>query len=295
MGIGVLSETHGSGPGGMMPQQPGRLTGMLFRGFGNPRLRGFPDDGQQPDPFGFNQQPVTTPPFSPGMPTGDGVQPPLMGAYNPAQGSMVGAPGGYVDPAAQQPRPKLFGKGGAGWDILSNVGDSLMMLSGMPGAAEMVGQRRQAEMQARAQAQARQWQMQERDRERALDQQQWMDRQIWEREHPAPVRNDTVNDYEFLRQKLGDEAANQYLRNFAAGPVMAVDGFDAAGNPTKTFVPRGSLGSGSPAGPSGPPESAISHLRKNPGLAARFDEKYGAGASQRYLGGAPSAGGATFR
>lgn len=272
---GMLSNASGGGFNGTMPQPPGRLTGMLFRGFGNPRLRGFPQDDQQPDPFGFNQQPVTTPPFSPGMPVADEARPPLMGAYNPTQGSTVGAPGGYVDPAAQQPRPKLFGKGGAGWDILSNVGDSLMMLSGMPGAAEMVGQRRQAEMQARAQAQARQWQVQERDRERALDQKQWMDRQIWERDHPAPVRNDTANDYEFLRSRLGQEAADQYLRNFAAGPVMAVDGFDGAGNPTKTFVPRGSLGGG-PVADDPAPTKPVGDLRP-------------------WRGGAPSQGGATFR
>lgn len=32
-----------------------------------------------------------------------------------------------------------------------------------------------------------------------------------------------------------------------------------------------------------PPQSAVDYLKKNPSLAAKFDEKYGAGASKRYL------------
>lgn len=279
MHSGVLSATNGGGFNGMAPQQPGRLTGMLFRGFGNPRLRGFPDDGQQPDPFGFNRQPVTTPPYYPGAPVGPDTPAPMMGSYNPAtsQTPTAGAPGGYVDPAAGEQRPKFFGKGGAGWDVLSSVGDSLLMLSGMPGAAELVSARRQAQTQA----QARQWQVQDRERERALEQQQWLERQIWERQHPAPMKNDTVNDYEFLRQKLGEEAANQYLRNFAAGPITAVDGFDAAGNPTKTFVPRGTLNGGGFSG--GAPEP-IEPAPTKP-----------VGKLRPYKGGAPSQGGASFR
>lgn len=255
----------------VMPQAP---RGMMFTGFG----------GQQPmqqasAAFGFNRQPVTTPPYNPGAPVGPDTPAPAMGAFNPtpSQNTTAGVPGGYDAPAAQQ-RPKLFGKGGAGWDVLSSIGDSLMMLSGMPGAAELVGARRQAQ----SQAQARQWQMQDRERERQLENQQWLERQLWEREHPKPINNDTANDYEFLKQRLGQDAADQYLRNFAAGPITAVDGFDAAGNPTKTFVPRGSLGGGMmPGGGGGPdygpaPTKPVGNLRP-------------------YEGGAPSQGGASFR
>lgn len=252
----------------VMPQVP---RGMMFTGFG----------GQQPQAsaaFGFDRQPATTPPYNPGAPVGPDTPAPLMGSFNPTQSSTAGAPGGYVDPAAQQQRPKLFGKGGAGWDVLSSVGDSLLMLSGMPGAAELVGARRQAQ----SQAQARQWQMQERERERQLENQQWLERQLWEREHPKPINNDTANDYAFLLEKLGQEAADQYLRNFAAGPITAVDGFDAAGNPTKTFVPRGSLGGGMMPGSSAGPDLDPAPTRP-------------VGKLRPLQGGAPSQGGATFR
>lgn len=256
----------------LIPQVP---RGMMFAGFG----------GQAPTPasdaFGFGPKPnYGTPPYYPGAPVGPDTPAPMMGSYNPAatQTPTAGAPGGYVDPSAQQQRPKFFGKGGAGWDVLSSVGDSLLMLSGMPGAAELVGARRQAQ----SQAQARQWQMQERERERQLENQQWLERQIWEREHPKPINNDTANDYEFLKQRLGQEAADQYLRNFAAGPITAVDGFDAAGNPTKTFVPRGSLGGGMMPGSSAGPDLDPAPTRP-------------VGKLRPLQGGAPSQGGATFR
>ncbi len=255
----------------VMPQAP---RGMMFSGFG----------GQQPMPhasaaFGFNRQPVTTPPYNPGAPVGPDTPAPLMGAFNPTQSSAGGAPGSYVDPAAQQ-RPKLFGKGGAGWDAVGSIGNTLMALSGDPALTALAQQNRSQQFQQRQNQQELLLRAQMAQQERAADNQQWLERQLWEREHPKPIRNDTVEDFEFLKQQLGPEAAEQYLRNFAAGPVTAVDGFDAAGNPTKTFVPRGSLGGGTMPGSGSdldpPPTRPVGKLRP-------------------LQGGAPSQGGATFR
>lgn len=221
----------------------------------------------------------------------------MQGFPQAPRGMMFGGFGGQqpmAAPAMAAPAaPSKWGAGGAGWDALGSIGNTLMTLSGNPALAAAAQQNEAQRHQMQQFDRAQSVRAQTAQQDRALDYQDWVNKQLFERENPNPIKNDTANDYNFLLEKLGQGPADQYLRNFAAGPITAVEGFDAQGNPTKTFVPRGSLGA-APAVPAGPPASAADYLRKNPALAPQFNQKYGAGAAERILGGAPSQGGATF-
>lgn len=54
--------------------------------------------------------------------------------------------------------------------------------------------------------------MAQRAAEREAQMQDWVAKQEWERAHPEPVNNDTKNDYEFILQQQGPEAAANYLK-----------------------------------------------------------------------------------
>lgn len=124
---------------------------------------------------------------------------------------------------------------------------------------------------------------------------------------PKPFNNDTVADYDFIAQKLGPEAAEQFLRNFKDGPPIAVDIANPDGSVERRFVPRSSMYGGqggstpslAPQAGAEPPADAVAYLMANPGTARDFDAIFGNGAATRAIararqGGAPSQGGATF-
>lgn len=119
----------------------------------------------------------------------------------------------------------------------------------------------------------------------------------WERAHPKPVSNDTVNDYQFISQTLGPEAGKQFLQS-KANPVQWIQADNGDG--TKQLIPMGPSGplpmggggQASTAAPSAsaPPAQAILELRSDPSAAAEFDQVFGAGSAARVLGkGGPGA------
>jgi hypothetical protein len=134
-------------------------------------------------------------------------------------------------------------------------------------------------------------QLEDERRRSAMQLDVWKTQRAYEQAHP----DDQFTQYLVAggidpRSTQGQALYRQRAESMAAPPMMAVDGFDPQGNPTKTFMPRTGFGGigGQPV-PSGPALGTV----KN---GYRFN---GGNPNDRNswvpVGGASSVGGATFR
>ena len=135
--------------------------------------------------------------------------------YDPTTGTMSLDSGSVINqqitPPPANTKPAFFGEGGTGRNIAGLIGDALMQYGGLRPIYQPAQQMRQKAM---LQAQADQ-------QKRAADFTDWQQRFDYQRANPAPVNNDTVNDYNFRVQTLGKAAADEWLKS-ASDPIVTV-------------------------------------------------------------------------
>ena len=181
-------------------------------------------------------------------------------------------------------KPKFFDKDGGHRQVIGILGD---MLAGAVGAppryAQMMEQRRQQEVDdTRADRRDTTRRQAERD--------EWTWRENYKRKNP----DDQLTSYMVAAgiDPQSPEARQLYRRraeSMTAPPLMAVDGYDAQGNPTKTFMPRTGPGTGGQPQQAGPPAGTVRNGFRFTG--GNPNDR----ASWVPVGGASPDGGATFR
>jgi len=190
--------------------------------------------------------PRATPPYAPV----DVPQAPEM-----APGAGMGAV-----PAAKS---GFFGEGGLGRGIAGSIGDFLLQNSGM----------RPIYAPAMQQRQARQQQLQDRAAERRAASEEWVQRQIWEREHPAPATPHYFETNDGSQGVIGPDGKPQIIYKDPTPKTtwQAVDNGDG----TKQLIP---FVNGQPVGAGGGVAPAAP---MNNGLPEGFTvRKRGGGATQ---------------
>lgn len=119
---------------------------------------------------------------------------------------------------------------------LGAIGDGLAQHYGGQAmvAPMLMGRIQQRDEMKRAEAQY------QRRRQDAMT--DWQTQQKWERDNPKPVNNDTVADYNFIRQTLGDQSARDYLSNKTLPPPFVQRNSDGTSTLYPQGLPRGNSG-----------------------------------------------------
>ncbi len=258
-----------------------QLSALISQAFG----QSAPQQGQQGGSMIAGALARAAPSPAPANDQQPGMMSSLMDANLPSPQVDYAAPSTPIDVSKAQVRhPGFFKHGGLGEKILHGIGEVGLRYSASQGDPFAL-----ATLRNRFEEQSQQRRVIEQVKQRQTERDEWTWREQYKREHP----DDQFSQY--LTQAgidpnspEGRAMYRQRAETMATPPTVAVDGFDAQGNQTKTFMPRS--GFARPAAQQGGPTAGT--VRNG----YRFK---GGNPNDRNswvpVGGASSGGGATFR